>query len=68
MALTSQQRTSPCLRGRLPDPDALSVEAVMNVALEEARRAECERERADGIVRSTDATNTAWQDWLHGRR
>lgn len=64
--MTETQRTSDCLKGRLPDPDNMSVGAVMAVAQDEAARARCEFNRAESIVRSVDTTNAAWERFANG--
>lgn len=66
--LTPAQRDGDvlCLRGRLPDLELLTLSAVMQVAYGEAARAECERERADGLVTVHDASNEAWRAYANG--
>lgn len=66
--LTPAQRDGDvlCLRGTLPDLDLLTLSAVMQVAYGEAARAECERQRADGLVTVHDASNEAWRAFANG--
>lgn len=46
----------------------LTLSAVMQVAYGEAARAECERERADGLVSVHDASDAAWRAYANGER
>lgn len=50
-----------CLRGRLPDPDFMTVGALGNVAVNEASRAECERDRADRAISLFDTAVAEWR-------
>jgi hypothetical protein len=65
--LTEVLRSSPCLRGRLPDPDWFDVGDALTLWVDAEGRAECEGARADGLVAVVDRFNAAWAEWLRGR-
>jgi hypothetical protein len=65
--LTETLRSSPCLRGRLPDPDWLDVGGALTLWLDAEGRAECEAARAAGVVAVIDRFNAEMRDWLRGR-
>lgn len=65
--LTETLRSSPCLRGRLPDPDWFDVGVALTLWVNAEGRAECEGARADGLVAVVDRFNAAWDAWLRGR-
>jgi len=56
------------LRGRLPDPDWLSVEAIMDVAIGEAEHGACQAQRADSIVATAQDFNRRWREYVDQRR
>ena len=68
VTLTPAQRDGDvlCLRGTLPDWELLTVSAVMQVAFDESARAECERQRGDGLVAVHDRSNEAWRAFANG--
>lgn len=53
------QATSPCIRGRLPDDDGLTVGAVMAFGTERHRDALCERAWGEGLAAAVRAHNEA---------
>ncbi len=68
LRLTAQQTTSPCLRGRLPDPDWMDVGDLAQIGFNAEARATCEATRADGVVSSAQEFNRAFREWLDGAR
>lgn len=57
---------APCLRGRLPDPEELSVGEALSQWVESEARAACEQGRADALVGLIDRFNAEWEN-LHDR-
>ena len=60
--------SSPCLRGRLPDADGLTVGQVATFAAERHRDALCERGWAAGLVDAVAAHNRAADAAAEGPR
>lgn len=67
--LTQALATSElCLRGRLPEPGALSVGALGELWVGAEARAECEAQRADAVVGAAQAFNRAWAAYWSGNQ
>lgn len=59
IALSERLLASPCLRGKLPEADGLTVGGVLTFGAERHRDALCERARGDGLVKVIDGFNAA---------
>ena len=57
IVLTDSLKASPCLKGRLPDDDGLTVGAALAFGTERHRDALCERARGDALVSAIEMIN-----------
>ena len=68
MPLQVAQENSPCIRGRLPDADGLTVGGVMAFGTERHRDALCERAWGEGLAAAVRAHNEAAEKAAKGGR